>query len=203
MKKMIKTAILMLAAALVNGCDNNPKFEIRDPNHISRQISAELVLRRGENLARIAGCTDCHSPKENTVRGPVEIEMLMFSGYPSDRPVMPAGPVLVREGWILFNYDLTMAIGFWGISFASNLTPDPTGIGNWTEDDFRLALKKGIYKGIKGNRAMLPPMPWENYANMTEDDINAIFTYFKNLQPVNNIVPQPFLIRNSVDSAKY
>jgi hypothetical protein len=32
-------------------------------------------------------------------------------------------------------------------------------------------------------------MPWENYKNMPEEDLKAIFAYLKSLKPVNNAVP--------------
>ncbi len=50
----------------------------------------------------------------------------------------------------------TAAIGPWGTSFASNLTPDATGIGSWTEEQFLTAIKKGLYKDLEGSRPLLP-----------------------------------------------
>jgi hypothetical protein len=94
-----------------------------------------------------------------------------------------------------------MSIGSWGISFASNLTPDATGTGNWTIHDFRLALKEGKYKGIRETRNMLPTMPWQNYADMPDDDIEAIFVFLQSLSPVNNLVPQPFPLRKLSEHA--
>lgn len=85
----------------------------------------------------------------------------------------------------------TATKGPWGISYAANLTPDDTGIGNWTEEQFISAMKEGNYKGIKGARKLLPPMPWQAYNKMQDDDIRAIFAYLKSLKPVSNIVPPP------------
>jgi len=36
----------------------------------------------------------------------------------------------------------------------------------------------------------MPPMPWEFYKNMSDDEIKAIFAYLKSIKPVNNLVPQ-------------
>jgi hypothetical protein len=87
--------------------------------------------------------------------------------------------------------DLTSAVGPWGQSFASNLTPDGTGIGNWKEEQFIKAIREGKYKGLDNTRPLLPPMPWVAYKNLTDDDLKSIFAYLKSLPPVKNAVPAP------------
>lgn len=64
---------------------------------------------------------------------------------------------------------------------APNLTPDPeTGwITAWTEDEFVARLRAG--RTVHGSK-----MPWESYANMTEDDGRAIYRYLRTLPPVVN-----------------
>jgi hypothetical protein len=91
--------------------------------------------------------------------------------------------------WVQFKGDLTAAAGPWGVSFAANLTPDATGLGNWTLDNFVKALKHGKYKGIDAARDLLPPMPWQNFATMSDEDLEAMFEYLKTIRPVNNLVP--------------
>lgn len=34
-------------------------------------------------------------------------------------------------------------------------------------------------------------MPWFNYAQMTDEDLKALFAYLHSLRPVSNLVPQP------------
>lgn len=34
-------------------------------------------------------------------------------------------------------------------------------------------------------------MPWQNFAEVTDEDIHAIFTYLKSTKPVANVVPAP------------
>jgi hypothetical protein len=77
------------------------------------------------------------------------------------------------------------------MSFAANITSDATGIGNWTEAQFFTALRKGKYKGQETGRPLLPPMPWMNYKNMSDEDMRAIFYYLKATKPVENVVPAP------------
>jgi hypothetical protein len=38
-------------------------------------------------------------------------------------------------------------------------------------------------------RPILPPMPWFNLANATDEDLKAMFNYLKSLKPIKNAVP--------------
>jgi hypothetical protein len=78
-----------------------------------------------------------------------------------------------------------------GADFFCNPTSGPTGIGNWTEENFMRALKEGKFKGLPGTRTLLPPMPWANFANISDEDVSAIFAYLKSTPPVKNVVPEP------------
>jgi mono/diheme cytochrome c family protein len=62
-----------------------------------------------------------------------------------------------------------------------NLTPDPkTGVmAGWTEDSFVARFKKGrTYAGSK--------MPWESFAQMTDDDLKSVWRYLASLPPVEH-----------------
>jgi hypothetical protein len=86
--------------------------------------------------------------------------------------------------------NLTAWSGAWGVSFAANLTPDETtGIGLWSEDSFVKALKTGKHMGA--GRPILPPMPWNWYGQLPDDDLKAIYAYLKTLPPIMNKVPAP------------
>jgi hypothetical protein len=184
----MKTANLFCLALFVIACQSNP------PSETTAQPAApspETVVARGQYLVTVMGCHDCHSPKRMGAGGPELIPELLLSGYPADRPVMKVNPALLRDGQAVFNADLTAAAGPWGMSFAANLTSDPTGIGNWTEENFKRALKEGKFKGSPGARTLLPPMPWTNFLNIEDEDVHAIFMYLKSTDPVRNVVPQP------------
>ena len=148
-------------------------------------------IKQGEYLVSIIGCDDCHSPKKMGAHGPELIPGLRLSGYPSTRPIQRADSNVVKQGWALFGPDLTSAVGPWGMSFAANLTSDDTGIGNWTEENFMRALRKGKFKGLEGSRDLLPPMPWFVYKNMTDEDLKSIYAYLKTVPAVENVVPAP------------
>ena len=189
MERIIRFSAMFLTASaiLLAGCGNNPKTVT--PETVV-PTDAQLI-QKGEYLVTISGCNDCHSPKEMGPQGPMIIAGLMLSGYPAERPVSKADPGVIKKGWSLVNEDFTAYAGMWGISFGANLTSDQTGIGNWTEDNFKRALKEGRYKGIEGSRMLLPPMPWTNFIKMTDEDVRAIFLYLKSTNPVSNVVPLP------------
>ena len=61
---------------------------------------------------------------------------------------------------------------------SANLTP--AGIGTWTDSDLRRVLREG--KKPDGT-ALDPFMPQKTYAQMTDDEISAIWLYLRSLPP--------------------
>jgi cytochrome c553 len=151
-------------------------------------LSEEAMIEKGRYLATIGACHDCHSPKVMTAQGPEPDPTRLLSGHPNQENVPP---VVKTNDWILFNMGLTAFVGPWGMSFAANLTPDDTGIGNWSYKQFETVLRKGKYKGLENGRDLLPPMPWQMYQHLTDQDMRSLFAYLKSLPPVNNLVPAP------------
>ncbi|MFD1316715.1 c-type cytochrome [Namhaeicola litoreus] len=69
---------------------------------------------------------------------------------------------------------------------SSNLTPDKeTGIGKWSKEKFRNALKSGIVEGEIALRYPMVP-----YVNLTDNEIDAIYTYLQSLPAIENKVPR-------------
>jgi hypothetical protein len=145
----------------------------------------------GEHLVLIAGCHDCHTPKKMTPHGPALDMDLALSGHPAQMPAPDVNRQEMEAKGLGVTNTLTAWVGPWGISYAANLTSDETGIGNWDESNFFLALREGKYKGLPDGRTLLPPMPWEMHRNMTDLEIKAIFAYLKSTKPINNVVPAP------------
>lgn len=177
--------VITASAALLVSCGQGKAPEVQQPPAPTH----EELVQRGQYLVTTMGCNDCHSPKRMGPNGPEVIPELMLSGYPADRPLMKVNKEALKSGWFLMNTDLTQAVGPWGVSFAANLTPDQTGIGNWTEEAFGIALRQGWFKGLEGTRKLLPPMPWENFVNLKDEDIKAMYTYLMSIKPVSNSVP--------------
>ncbi len=148
-------------------------------------------VERGKYLVDFGGCNDCHSPKNFTDRGPVFDHSRLLSGHPAGTRLPEIDPRALEPGnWALFSADLTAAVGPWGISYAANLTPDnQTGIGLWTEEVFIQAMRTGLHMGA--GRPILPPMPYESVASLTDEDLKAVFAYLKSLPAIKNQVPAP------------
>lgn len=176
-------------AIFTYSCSNNQQSKVEgDMTVIAKP---EDTIKHGAYLVTIMGCNDCHSPKKMGPNGPEIIPELMLSGYPSDRPIVKFTDPLIKQGFAMLYPDLTAAAGPWGVSFAGNLTPDESGLGNWTVEQFKKALTKGKFKGMDDGRMLLPPMPWTNYVELPDEDVSAIFAYLKSIKPVKNVVPSP------------
>lgn len=167
----------------ISAC-NNSSVKLKD------EVDANLqdTLARGKYLVAAIGCGDCHTPKVMTAQGPMPDTTRHLSGHPADLPIGTVNKGQLQS-WVFFNPIFTAIVGPWGVSYAANITSDETGIGNWTEEQFFTAIRKGKYKGLENNRDLLPPMPWPNYATMNDDDLKAIFAYLKSTKPINNVVP--------------
>lgn len=152
----------------------------------------ESQVKWGEHLVLIGGCNDCHTPKIITPEGAVHLDTaLWLSGHTAGTPSFEVDRKAMESKGLVVTQVFTEWVGPWGVSYAANLTPDETGIGNFTEEQFFRVLREGKYKGLVNSRPILPPMPWEMYQNMTDDEIRAIFAYLKTIKPVKNIVPLP------------
>lgn len=152
---------------------------------------APSPVDRGHMLVIGGGCHDCHTPKKIGPNGPEADMSKMLSGHPeSDKITAPFKQPTGIPWQIHINDHLTAWSGAWGVSFAANLTPDEnTGIGIWTEDMFLKALKMGKHMGA--GRPILPPMPWNWYGQLSDDDLKAMFAYLRTIPKISNRVPVP------------
>jgi hypothetical protein len=199
MRKSIATVILTaLASSIMLGmsfCSSEAANPIEEPKATAekKELTGEELLKRGDYLINSGGCDDCHSPKTFGPEGPVPDMTKRFSGSPADAKLPPIDPKATQPGgWYLFSPDLTVAVGPWGASFSANLTPDSaTGIGAWTEDMFINAVRKGKHMGQDGGRQILPPMPWPSVGKHTDEDLKAMFAYFKSQTAISNRVHAP------------
>jgi len=149
--------------------------------------SQDLVAR-GKYLVAATGCISCHTPHVMGPRGPEPDASRLLAGHPAEAQLPPA-PKL-EGGWVSATAGTHTAFaGPWGVSYATNLTPDETtGMGAWTEEIFINAMRTGRHWGQ--SRPILPPMPWQAYAQLSDDDLKAIFAYLRTLSPVQNQVPE-------------
>jgi mono/diheme cytochrome c family protein len=155
---------------------------------IAAQPKPNAQIERGRYLVTFGGCNDCHTPMKLTPQGPQQDISRRLSGHPEGMELPPApkpdGP------WFASTAGMTAWAGPWGLSYASNLTPDKnTGLGIWTEEMFLKAMRNGRHFGE--GRPILPPMPWQAVASLNDDDFKAIFAYLRSIPPVRNQVPEP------------
>lgn len=163
------------------------------PAQTAAQASAQSPAERGKYLVTVAGCNDCHSPKKYGPQGPEVDTARLLSGHPEDKKVANAFIPAKGSPWVVAaNDDFTAWSGPWGVSFTANLTPDAnTGLrsGVWTEELFIKALRTGKHMGTA--RDILPPMPWQEFSKLTDDDLRAIWAYLGTIPAVTNHVPDP------------
>ena len=156
----------------------------------------EERVSRGKLLVIEGNCNFCHTPNLETKQGAVPDPRRTLSGHPEELevPSLPEADTDSEE-WLQFvsSLDQTTWAGPRGLSFAANLTPDTkTGIGKWNEEIFIETMRSGRHVSLK--RDILPPMPWEDYGKLSDQDLKAIFAYLMTLNPVENAVPRPILL---------
>ena len=121
----------------------------------------ETPQARGEYLAKSGTCFLCH------------VQMQPDGSYAEGS--VGAGGMRVE-------------IAYLGTVYTRNLTPDPaTGLGAWTADDFRRALRTG--RTPEGRALSALDMPWTILAGLADSDLDALFAYLRTLPPARNLVP--------------
>ncbi|HET6569410.1 MAG TPA: hypothetical protein VFG50_15690 [Rhodothermales bacterium] len=147
-------------------------------------------VAHGAYLVQTHVCNDCHTPWKMGPNGPEPDMTRMLSGHPQD-VILPPPPDVGTSGWGMISSATNTAFaGPWGISYARNLTPDPTGLGSWTEEMFVKALRTGWHMGVENSRRIMPPMPWQSFGQMTDEELHDVFLYLKSIPPIHNQVPE-------------
>ncbi len=127
-----------------------------------------------------------------------------FSMSIPHRPDVPATSDMVKRGEYLvraadcvschtasghepFSGGREFDLGSMGKLYSPNITPDKeTGIGTWSDDDFRTALQLGIGKG---GVHLYPAFPYASFTLLSDDDVLAIKAYLFSLKPVQAVAP--------------
>ena len=69
-----------------------------------------------------------------------------------------------------------------GLIYSTNITPDKSGIGDYSFEDFDKAVRHGI---AKNGSTLYPAMPYPSYARVNQADMQALYAYFMNgVKPV-------------------
>lgn len=193
-KQMIAIGFAVVAVLLSQCGQETPGQNHSSANTAQTQYNGgfESQVKWGEHLVTVSACHDCHTPKIITAEGMMLLDSSrLLSGHPADMPGPNVDRAAMEAKGLTVTDLLTAWAGPWGVSYAANLTSDDTGTGSWSEAQFMTAIRKGKFKGLEGSRSLLPPMPWEVYRYMTDDELKAIFAYLKTTKPVRNVVPAP------------
>lgn len=118
--------------------------------------SRDDQIEYGRYLTHTLGhCTDCHTP---LVEGQHDFSRIGAGGN-------------------LF----PMPFGYPWSALAANITQHPDlGIGQWSDDDIKRAITEGV---SRNGRQLLPFMAFDFYANISDEDLDAIVAYVKTLPP--------------------
>jgi mono/diheme cytochrome c family protein len=192
--RMLLMAAGWAVAVVAGGCGPNAgeglsgrgNLDARsDPPAQTQQID---YVERGHYLVTILACNDCHTPFKMGEKGPEPDMARMLSGHPQQIGALE--PPTLSEPWIWAGTGTNTAFaGPWGITYAINLTPDNhTGIEIWTEEMFIKAMRTGRHFGEA--RQIMPPMPWQYFGQMTDDDLKSIYAYLRTIPPISNMVPE-------------
>lgn len=117
----------------------------------------------GMYLVNAAACADCHTKYQG--------------GSMIGEPLAGGREFTLHDGSVLRS---------------SNITPHETGLKNWDKEMF-VTKFKGYQDSIYSPPTVDPGqfqtiMPWLMYADMTEEDLEAIYTYLMSVEPVDNEV---------------
>ncbi|MEZ5083063.1 MAG: c-type cytochrome [Bacteroidales bacterium] len=169
----IKAVIAYLRKLQPIEFDTEPSYSDFPMNFIVNFIPQKASLKSappktnkieyGKYLVTAGSCYDCHTiQKEGKVIGPD------FGG----------------------GFEFTLEDG--SVVRSANLTPHPTGIGNWSAQQFVQRFKMyadSNYRPVKVNPGDFQTvMPWNTYAGMTEDDLLAIYEYLSTIALADNYV---------------
>jgi mono/diheme cytochrome c family protein len=125
--------------------------------------SKDDVLAYGKYLVNAASCTECHSPRDERGNNIAGMDFAGGNQFP-----LPDNSIVT----------------------SANITPDKeTGIGNWTREQFFSRFRMytdpaQCHPVEKGSFNTM--MPWSQYSGMTDEDLNAVYTYLTSLKPVKN-----------------
>jgi hypothetical protein len=185
---ILRSGMMVLATALVLTTAGAAAAKGKDAKGGKMDPAA-----RGAYIVSHSGCNDCHTPwvfnKEFNM--PVPDMTRMLSGHPAGTPDSTT-KINPKTDLALIQGTFTAFTLPFGMVYSANLTPDnETGLGSWTEEMFLKAMRTGMHLGAANGRPILPPMPWPEFRNMTDDDLKAVFAFLKTIPAIHNAVSDP------------
>ena len=140
--------------------------------------------RRGQRCRRTAGCGVGLTAKQ--ARGEYLVDAVNACGD-CHTPQTPTGPDLTHY---LAGNPTFIQLPTGDALPTRNLTNDPTGLMNRTDDEIKNMFQNGVRPTATGSEALNPVMPYYVFHNMDADDADAIVAYLRTVPGVNNTIPR-------------
>lgn len=156
-------------------------IKLTQPAEASHPLQEEDAISRGKYLATISGCTYCHTPDKVEYQNPetMSLEQIMTIAFDGN---------LAEDEEKLLAGGRVFPLGPAGVVYTRNITPDKeTGIGTWTDEQIKLAIKTGVRPD---GTVLFPVMPYHVYNQMADQDLEDIIAYMKSVPAVRNEVPE-------------
>jgi mono/diheme cytochrome c family protein len=121
------------------------------------------LVRRGGQLAAMGNCASCHTLAPDAPQAVAD-----RAGAAPGGPKAFAGGVPVPTPF--------------GTVYSTNITPDPdTGIGRWSEQAFRRAMRDGV---SRDGHHLYPTFPYDHFTHVSDADDRALYAYLMTRAPV-------------------
>lgn len=179
---MKHAGLSLLAALILTGCAAETAYDpLEDYDEVEATsvfdapspVAARLGRRNreaaahGEYLVELLGCAACHT--DGVLAGEPRI----------GRPLAGSRIGIAYTNPLEFDYP--------GVVYPPNITPDDeTGIGRWSDERIAAAVQAGA--GRHGGRRIVV-MPWQSYARLSNEDVEAIVAYLRSIEPVRHRIP--------------
>ena len=106
--------------------------------------------------------------------------------------VAEAEALIARLGDSVSFYKIGYQLGYagglplktpFGTIYSTNITPDPvTGIGRWSQEAFRRAMREGL---DREGRNLYPAFPYNHYTLVSDADDAALYAYLMTRRPAS------------------
>lgn len=162
MKRIRELSILTGVTFLLAACSGLIPLRVGPPMGIHIDFTMERI-ERGKYLAmHVTGCIECHSVRDGAY----------YSGPLVEGTEGMGGGRFGKE------------MGIPATVFATNITPYT--LGSWTDGEIARAITSGVNRN---GEALVPIMPYENYSEMSEEDLFSIIAYLRHLKSIPHNVP--------------
>ncbi|WP_448700699.1 cytochrome c [Mucilaginibacter sp. AW1-3] len=162
MKKILKVllflalaVVVMITAAITYVKTTKPN--VGAPPALKVPLTAANIERGKYLVTAVAGCMDCHSPRD-------------FS-----KLTIPIYTDSIGAGGLKFGHEF----GLPGSFYAPNITP--FALSKYTDGELFKVITTGE---TRNGKPLFPIMPYLTFGKMDKDDIYAIIAYIRTIQPV-------------------